>query len=407
MPLNTIRVTRRYNIGTYGYRILFKLTERDTGEPKDLTGYSSIRFHMWAPGNSYFYLEGSCIVHDADKGECTYLVERGDFSDLGEYYAEIELRKNGILEDSEIFKIILQGVELRCPPSIDYSSSGISLNLIPDSHYYKTPIDIQGSIKLSMDTSSTVIKDYYNIGESLISLEVESDYLYDELYTNTYSVNLGGANEHISVSNSSDWYFYDNDFLISMWLKFNNLSGTQTLLGQWDSGDSKSWILKYGVGNFIFAYSNDGNNVDTAAFPYTPSSGSWYHLFLRRNGSDLNFAINDIPVGIEDIGSVSLFNSTQELLIGKDADSGEYLTANVDELSIWKYIIPSFLDLYNSGTPSDLSEYPEYADYCFAWFRMGEGSSFPTINNEKGLPHGTMVNCEAGDIEADVPGGGT
>lgn len=132
------RITKRYKLNNYGFNILFKIIEEDTKEPKDLTGYDAV-FKMWIPGSYSSFLEGVCNIHDADKGECIYLVKDGDFDELGKYYAEIELTKNGVLEDTETFEVVIYGTSpaSQCaPPQQEFEYDGrIDLYIRPEATY--------------------------------------------------------------------------------------------------------------------------------------------------------------------------------------------------------------------------------------------------------------------------------
>ena len=401
-----IRTIRRYNISNYGFRILFKLSDKDTDEPKDITGYVAT-FNMWIPGKSSYYLSGTCSVYDADHGECTYLVKRGDFSDVGTYHAQIELKKSGYVEDSELFEVVLMGVPQACPPSYDYDSLGVEMDITPSSQTYMMPVYIDGDITLGIDNNSDVNIEYGEVGNIPIELVVSGETIYDELYENVYSVLLGGTNQYLRAPNSSNWYFEDNNFTVDMRVKFTSLTGLHTIIAQWDSGSNKSWMLRHDTSNnrMIFSYSTTGADEYNAYFNWTPSTATWYDIMIQRNGANLELNIDGSQQGSTfNIGTASLYNASTDLLIGKNDGLGEHLSGNVDEMSIWKYIAIPTADLYNGGVPGDLKLLSDYDDNCFAWWRMGDDDTFPIlINKKETVTNATMINCVAGDIVADIP----
>ena len=76
-----------------------------------------------------------------------------------------------------------------------------------------------------------------------------------------------------------------------------------------------------------------------------------------------------------------------------------------DEISIWNKELSSaeVTELYNSGTPTDLSTHSATAD-LEGWWRNGDGDTFPTILDHSGNGFSAnMDNMSASDIILDVP----
>ena len=104
----------------------------------------------------------------------------------------------------------------------------------------------------------------------------------------------------------------------------------------------------------------------------------------------------------------------QELKIGRyitndESWSGYYMNGNIDEIAIWKDKVLTASEvtaLYNSGAPIDLSS--DSGDYVSSddldhWWRMGDGDSFATIEDNVGSYDFTMTNMASEDIVTDVP----
>jgi len=154
-----IRHKKRYKLNNFGFNILFKITEADTQEPKDLTGYDA-KFLMWVPGSSEVYLDGECRIHDADKGECIYLVKDGDFDRLGIYYAEIQLSRTGVLEDTETFEVTIYGTAPSgCPD-------------VPGDQY-----EYEGEINMYVNSSHDASIEYGVVGNLAVELFIDSTYV--------------------------------------------------------------------------------------------------------------------------------------------------------------------------------------------------------------------------------------
>jgi len=79
-----------------------------------------------------------------------------------------------------------------------------------------------------------------------------------------------------------------------------------------------------------------------------------------------------------------------------------------DEISIWTKELTSaeVTEIYNSGTPTDLSSHSAVAD-LEAWWRNGDPTgtgAYPTIVDASGNGFdATMVNMDSGDIQTDIP----
>ena len=93
--------------------------------------------------------------------------------------------------------------------------------------------------------------------------------------------------------------------------------------------------------------------------------------------------------------------SGDNLRVGRFA-SGNYLNgAKVDECAIWgSDQSGNISDIYNSGSTHDLEQLTTAPDH---WWRMGDGDTYPTIQDNVGTAHFVMYNMTASDIVTDAP----
>jgi len=174
--------------------------------------------------------------------------------------------------------------------------------------------------------------------------------------------------------------------------------------------------LNYSGGNvypFVF------NPIVNVSGSTVLSDGNWHFITVTVSGGSGVMGFVKIYVDGAEDGSNN-YNRTyttvtdQELKIGRyilnDASwSGYYMNGNIDEIAIWKDKVLTAAEvtaLYNSGTPIDLSS--DSGDYVSSgdldhWWRMGDGDSFATIEDNVGSYDFTMTNMESGDIVSDVP----
>lgn len=77
--------------------------------PFDLTDYT-VTFKMWRAGAPTVNLisSGACTIVVAVLGTVTYLVKATDFATAGNFKAEFECTKSGVIHSTEAFDVIVQ-----------------------------------------------------------------------------------------------------------------------------------------------------------------------------------------------------------------------------------------------------------------------------------------------------------
>ena len=173
------------------------------------------------------------------------------------------------------------------------------------------------------------------------------------------------------------------------------------------SGGAKQLRLRYGH-NF--------NRIQLQSAGLT--AGVWQHILVSYDGgttgSDSNL-INDyygrFKIYIDGaLTSPSTSNNNFGYSDDIDADrfrigrynNGNYMrNCRVDELAVWSSDQSSNIsDIYNSGSPFDLSSLSTQPTH---WWRMGDGDTFPTLQDNIGNADFTMQNMTVADIVNDVP----
>ena len=83
------------------------------------------------------------------------------------------------------------------------------------------------------------------------------------------------------------------------------------------------------------------------------------------------------------------------------------ITGHMDETAIWSRALTNseVENIYNNGCPNDLTESVDLKASMVAWWRMGEGDTYPTIldHSPAGLNDATMFNMAPDDFEAEAP----
>jgi hypothetical protein len=175
-------------------------------------------------------------------------------------------------------------------------------------------------------------------------------------YFGSSSALFDGNGDYITTADSADWYFGNGDFTIDAWVRFNEIGTAptvkySTILGQVDVSATNyvSWWLTLhfdGTSTYTidFFYSTDGINLAShlASGSVSVTSGTWYHVAVVRNGSNIMLFWNGNQIGTTyNAGTDTLYNTSAPLTIGSIEPSqplvNQYpLNGSLDEIRIIK-----------------------------------------------------------------------
>jgi len=229
-------------------------------------------------------------------------------------------------------------------------------------------------------------------------------------YSNLYSVEFDGIDDYLTNANApllgaagaGAW-------TISFWFNVTTLKGTSQRILDINPGQATARIQIYldGGGNTIKVAGDFTDNYP--GFPI--SAGVWYNCIYRFDGAqggtnNVSYVMNGTN---KDTGTktVNTYGSTGPFYVATNNASVGYFEGFIDELSIWNSELSDAecIELYNSGTPTDLAASSMAANLQH-WWRMGDPNgtaSFATIVDAKGSIDLTMTNMVAGDIQTNVP----
>ena len=174
-------------------------------------------------------------------------------------------------------------------------------------------------------------------------------------------------------------------------------------------GQTDKLRLRYGSGN---------NYIQIATPTDSLPANSWKHVVVTYDGGttgassgDLSNYYSRFSIYIDGVLQTATTNhgnygwsgaiSGQNLRVGRYA-SGNYLNSClVEELAVWNSDETSNVaDIYNSGSTHDLTA---LASSPAHYWRMGDGDTYPTIQDNVGTAHFVMYNMTAADIVTDAP----
>lgn len=136
-------------------------------------------------------------------------------------------------------------------------------------------------------------------------------------------------------------------------------------------------------------------------------ANTWHHLLYTKTGTTHKIYIDgvDKPITFTVSSSLASFFSnisgTVAYTMGnfRRNSNANYFSGYMDEVSIFSDV-KAYSDFHSGGKPKDLTGLTNMR----AWPRMGEGSTYPTINDESGNGNDlTMVNMSSANFVSVVP----
>ena len=162
---------------------------------------------------------------------------------------------------------------------------------------------------------------------------------------------------------------------------FNNLE-LQTPVGSTTAGTWDHWLFIY-----------DGGTTENGSGGVNTSYGRFK---IYKNG-----VLQTTTNSNNNFGFSGAIN-TEFFRISRLTSSGQYSRgSNFDELALWASDeTANVSSIYNSGSPHDLDLLTSAPDH---WWRMGDGDTFPILQDSQGTLDATMNGQTSADIQNDVP----
>jgi len=106
------------------------------------------------------------------------------------------------------------------------------------------------------------------------------------------------GSSQVTIPDSDDWHFGSSNFTIDTWVNFDNITGTNSICGQYQPpGPPQSyWAFSlYGspLRLRFFHYDSAAGSAHMYT-EWTPTTGTWYHIAVVRNGDTWYLFIDGI-----------------------------------------------------------------------------------------------------------------
>jgi hypothetical protein len=229
---------------------------------------------------------------------------------------------------------------------------------------------------------------------------------------NTYSLAFDGTNDYVNFGGETVTWDMGS---LSFWMKSTD---TSTCVPVYLNSSNPYQYVIFTSSIFGVRWpSHDGATMaqfNQSSYDYL--DGNWHHFVItfERDGEMGGETTTTIYF---DGTSVTTKNDTETytpaartLKFGVYGTTGFPLGGSLDEVAWWDARTLSadeVTELYNSGVPialdSDSGNYVSSGNLT-NWWRMGDGDTYSTIEDNTSSIDGTMTNMASDDIEEDVPG---
>ena len=225
----------------------------------------------------------------------------------------------------------------------DGPNNSITAGFTGSSRHARTP-DVEGDAKISTNAS----------------------------VTGTSSLYLDGTGDYLSIADTDDFNFGEEDFTIEFWINrpTYNLGG---VYGMSDGSNNNRWNLytatENGFNEFFFFWVYGGSGVIEARWGNntTLTTDAWHHIAISRAGGTWLFHLDGVKqsptfaVGSESPGTTDVKGLTQGPWIGRTYSGGSYypMSGYLDEFKIYRgqaqYSSSFSIDTKIAATGSKLS----------------------------------------------------
>ena len=223
--------------------------------------------------------------------------------------------------------------------------------------------------------------------------------------TNTYGVDFDGVDDYVDCgTDASINQIFSGGGTIDLWVYVRSFSNNDRLVHH-----NKFQIMVTGLSGsdfrIVFYHVFTGDDLSYRTTDHELTLDTWHHIRVEYDNGDTA----NVPTITIDGSIVALTQNSAPTGTAETSTTGVYFggvtsafrtDCILDEISFWS--ATSIADTYNSGYPSDLSLNANYAADCVSWWRMGDGDTYPTLQDTKGSNDGTMTNMASGDIVTGV-----
>lgn len=135
------------------------------------------------------------------------------------------------------------------------------------------------------------------------------------------------------------------------------------------------------------------------------TDNQWHHVAAVFNPGLMLYVDGVQEAAVDVVSRSGISASGISLELGRNnALWDSYFQGSLDEVSLYSQQLSAsdIAEIYNLGSPLDLSTLPTAADLVH-WWRMGDGDTSPAIGDGVGGWHAVMVGMDGSNFVTDVP----
>ena len=212
-------------------------------------------------------------------------------------------------------------------------------------------------------------------------------------FANEYSLSFDGTDDYVEIGDV-DILDGATEFTISFWINFGALPSAY---GAAQHVISKGAAFTISIHNINSSGGGPGITVPgtVAIAGYTLSTSTWYHMAVTMVSGGFNTYINGALESPADQGSgVTIANVNTPITIAAKnmvgSEPAGFVNAIIDEVAIFDATrdLSEVQAIYNSGTPTDLSDEDDLVGY----WRMEENTGTTVADSSSNSNEGTLTN---------------
>jgi len=151
-----------------------------------------------------------------------------------------------------------------------------------------------------------------------------------------------GTGDGITTPDSADWDLSDansDQFTVETWVRFNSLTGEQSLVSQWATSNLSWHIRKLTTHEIQFGWTFNNSGVLTVVTSGASlATDTWYHIAVDKDATGkIRFYVDGVMRGSSTPSNSTIYNSATVLTIGGESNgTARILNGWLDEVRITK-----------------------------------------------------------------------
>ena len=263
------------------------------------------------------------------------------------------------------FELLNAGIKVYAGSNVSYGDANVGFSdvfVTSDITPTVTEADTWQEVDWDISSVADTDKDEINgIKTTIVNADAENTFYLDKLFSDDLNTAA-----YLSTPDHDDFNFGVGDFTIDLWCYWDNLYGTQGIIGQYED-DSNYWAIGKDENNKLYIIFEKSGS--TMAYYVTSSAQSfskdtWYHLEFVRKGANAYIFVDGtskaltsyVSFGMSDVGDIA-----GTLRIGYDQANEKYFIGLIDEVRVSKGVARHTSDFtppsaeYSAGVPYEIA----------------------------------------------------